>query len=183
MRYLLAIFIIFCSAVCAIAQTSTEIYGFYQDYRNFSFQIGGGSVFDVPEIKMSGGGFGFVQNLAPWFAIWNQFAFYGAVEQLFRIQVLNELQGIRFQTQQYGPLQLYAKGGVGFSRYGIESLGSSYHVSFSYGGGAQIWLNDWLGAVLDGSHVIMGLPNLTDLPDREKWDSGLAFTAGLAVRF
>ena len=55
--------------------------------------------------------------------------------------------------------------------------------SFGYGGGVQIWLSRSIGLNLDASHVIMGLSNLTDLPDREKWDSGLAFTTGVALRF
>jgi hypothetical protein len=55
--------------------------------------------------------------------------------------------------------------------------------SFSYGGGAQIWMSDHFGVVLDASHSISGVPNLTDLPGRDSWDSGLALTGGMAVRF
>jgi len=179
-------FAVLCVAFPAAAQESTEIHGFYQGYRNFDFGTGVDE-FDIPGAKLNGGGFQLVYNLASWFGFWTQFSFYGAAEREFvRVGLFNELQGVRYQTRQYGPFCLYGKGGIGFTRFSVDILGSSltdYKMSFAYGGGVQIWMGDRFGVVLDASHLVTGLPNLTDLPGREKWDSGLVVTTSLAFRF
>jgi len=82
---------------------------------------------------------------------------------------------------------LYAKGGLGFSRYSITfplagSSGGDTKLSLAYGGGAQIWMSQHFGVVLDVSHVVMGLPNL-GFPNQGHWDSGLTYTTALALRF
>ncbi|HSW38372.1 MAG TPA: outer membrane beta-barrel protein [Acidobacteriota bacterium] len=173
-------------AVAASDEYQTEITGFYQQYRNFSYSTGIGELDMTPGV-MKGGGFSVAQNLAPWFAMWTQFSFYGSLEQEnMRVGVINNQQGIRYQTRQYGPLRFYGKGGLGFSRYSVNAGGyqvSDTKFSLAYGGGVHIWVSENFGLVLDGSHVIMGLPNLTDLAGRERWDSGMVYTAGLTVRF
>jgi hypothetical protein len=185
-KYALFACMILCAAVYASAQEKTEVYGYYQTYRNFSFQTGL-SDYDVPATKLNGGGFGIARNFAPWFAMWTQFSFFGTVQQPnMGVRVINNLEGFRYQTKQYGPVRLYAKGGLGFSNYSMDIAGNSLgetKFSVAYGGGAQIWFNDWLGVVLDASHVVMGLPNLTDMSSREKWDSGLVYTTALSIRF
>ena len=186
-KYLLLVSMVLFPALYASAQDyKTEIQGFYQTYRDFSFRTGVDAL-DIPAVRLNGGGFIFAQNLAPWFAFWTQFTFYGSADQPnISARMINNLYGIRYQTQQHGPFQFYAKGGLGYTHFGLDIVGTSYgesKFSFAYGAGAQIWMSDNFGAVLDASHVITGLPNLTDLPSREKWDSGLALTAGLAVRF
>jgi hypothetical protein len=187
-RCLLLLSLMLSAGIYASAQESTEIHGFYQVYRDFSFRTGIAEL-DIENVKLNGGGFGFAYNLAPWFAMWTQFSFFGTVEQpasAMSVRVINNLQGFRFQTQQFGPLRLYGRAGLGFSNYSMNIQGSGYgdtKFSFGYGGGVQIWLSRSIGLNLDASHVIMGLSNLTDLPDREKWDSGLAFTTGVALRF
>ncbi len=187
-KCLLLASLILSTGICASAQESTEIHGFYQGYRDFSYKTGVEQL-DVKDAKLNGGGFGFAYNLAPWFAMWTQFSFFGTVDQptsAMTVRVINNLQGVRYQTPQFGPLRLYGKAGLGFSNYSLNLLGSGYgdtKFSFGYGAGAQLWLSRSFGVVLDASHVIMGLPNLTDLPEREKWDSGLALAAGLALRF
>jgi hypothetical protein len=187
MKYVSLLLMVLCTALYVPAQENdTEVQGFYQTYRNFSFRTGS-EFFDITDSKLNGGGFSLSQNLAPWFAMWTQLSFYGSVEQPYiRIRAINNLQGIRFQTLQHGPFRLYAKGGLGFSHHSIDVIGSSYgeyKFSFAYGGGAQIWMSDHFGVVLDLSHVMMGLPTLFDLPGREKWDSGLTYTTGISVRF
>jgi len=164
---------------------NTEIGGFYQQYRNFSFNTGL-TVYDFPATKLKGGGFSIAQNLAPWFAVWSQTSFYGTVPQAngLDVRVINNLEGVRWQTKQHGPLCLYVKGGMGFSNFNFTTQGfSNTKLSLAYGGGAQIWLAPWMGLTLDVSHTVMGLPNLTDLEGRDKWDSGLTYTTGLAIRF
>lgn len=180
--------LIFCSAVFASAQEyNTEIQGFYQGYQDFSFKTGFEPI-DIAETKLKGGGFEVAQNLAPWFAFWTRFSFYGAAEQpgIFRARMFNNLYGFRYQTEQYGPFRVYGKVGLGYSNFSMDLQGSSggeTKFSFAYGAGAQIWMSEHVGAVLEASHNINGLPNVTDMEAREKWDSGLTLSAGLAVRF
>ena len=186
-KSVLLISMILFTAVHVFAEGETEITGFYQQYRNFDYKIGVSEA-DFPPTPLKGGGFSIAQNLAPWFALWTQFSFYGSVEHAgLRVRILNNQQGIRYQTRDYGPFRFYAKGGLGFSHFSMDipGIGSAGDTKFSvaYGGGANIWMHKNFGVVLDLSHVGMGLPNLTDLDSREKWDSGLVYTAGLTVRF
>ena len=180
--------LIFCSAVFASAQEhNTEIQGFYQGYQDFSFDTGYEPI-DIPEKKLNGGGFEVAQNLAPWFAFWTRFSFYGAAERpgIFRARMFNNLYGLRYQTEQYGPFRVYGKVGLGYSNYSMTLQGSGFgetKFSFAYGAGVQIWVSEYYGAVLEASHNINGLPNVTGLEAREKWDSGLTLSAGFAVRF
>lgn len=179
--------------VCGSAQdeSSTEISGFYQGYRKFDFKTGFEDI-DIRSSIMRGGGFYIAQNLASWFALWTQFTFYGSVENpeisvnRLKVRVINNLQGLRYQTPQYGPFRFYGRGGVGFSNFSMNLNGGSggeTKISFGYGGGAQIWATDYLGVNVDATHLIMGVPNLTNLEGRDSWDSGLAFTTGMIVRF
>ena len=182
---LLAIFL--CGTVYAQSQAqSTEIQGFYQTYRSFSFKTGASEI-DIPKTNLDGGGFTIAKNLAPWFAMWTQLTFYGAAEQPnHRVRIISNLQGLRWQTKLHGPLQLYVKGGMGFSHYSMDVAGNGlgeYKFSVAFGGGAFIWASEHFGIVLDATHTLSGLPNLTDLPGREKWDAGLTLASGLAIRF
>jgi hypothetical protein len=176
-------------AVPVLAQEhNTEIQGFYQTYRNFSFDTGAPG-FVIPPTKLNGGGFNIAQNLAPWFALWTQFSFFGSAGSPsgLSVRVINNLEGMRWQTRQYGPIRFYVKGGLGFSNYSVDisggNIGSGTKLALTYGGGAQIWMADWIGVTLDVSQVFMGVPNITDLPQRDKWDSGLTFTPGITLRF
>lgn len=189
MRALVSIALLMCVAAPAFAQDEegkTEITGYYQQFRNFSFKSGYTPI-DFPDTKLKGGGFTVAHSLAPWFAMWTQLSIYGSIDQpAMGLRVINNLEGIRYQTKQHGPFRFYAKGGLGFSNYSFSYAGggtSGNTFSLGYGGGAQIWLTDWIGATLDISHISMGLPNLTDLPGREKWDSGLTYTTGISIRF
>lgn len=183
--FVLFVSTLFCMAAITVAQDEggTEITGFYQQYRDFGFKTGAAGI-EIPASKLTGGGFSLAQNLAPWFAIWTQFTFYGKTGENIGLplRIINNSQGPRWQ-KNYGPLRLYVKGGVGFSHYSFENIGSNTKLSLTYGGGAQVWLADWLGVTLDLSQVLMGVPNLTDLEGRDKWDSGLTLTPGITLRF
>jgi opacity protein-like surface antigen len=185
---LLFLSLILCSAVFASAQEhNTEIQGFYQGYQDFSFATGYESI-DIPETKLSGGGFEIAQNLAPWFAFWTRFSFYGSAERsnIFSARMFNNLYGFRYQSEQHGPFRVFGKLGLGYSNYSMDlqgSTGGETKFSFAYGAGVQIWMSEYYGAVLEASHSINGLPNVTNLDGREKWDSGLTLSAGFAVRF
>lgn len=192
---ILLLSMILCATIYASAQEqNTEIHGFYQTYRNFDLHNGTSSsgadysAFDVSKAHFNGGGFTIVQNIAPWFAMWTQFSFYGKAKgPNTSVGMFNNLEGVRYQTKQHGPFRFFVKGGVGFSRYSIDiqsnSYGSETKLSAAYGGGAQIWFSDHFGVVLDVSHVTMGLPNLSNAKSRDSWDSGLTYTTALAVRF
>jgi hypothetical protein len=178
--------LILCSAVFVSAQEhNTEIHGYYQGYRNFSFKVD--EFTEIEETKLNGGGFTVAQNLAPWFAFWTQFTFYGSAEHPdLKVRMFNNLYGLRYQTEQYGPFRLYAKVGLGYTNYSINTQGLSFgntKFSFAYGAGAQIWMSENYGVILDAAHSINGLPQLSSSEAREKWDSGLTLSAGFAVRF
>jgi hypothetical protein len=179
-------------AIDASAQdeTSTEIQGFYQTYKDFSFKMGSGfESLDIENTRLGGGGFTIAQNLAPWFAFWSQTTFYGSAKgDALKARVINNLEGLRYQKKIGGPLEIYGKVGMGFSHTNIgyvdgEDIGGEYKFAFSYGAGAFIWVNEKFGLVFDASHLMMGLPNLTDESGRDKWDSGLTLTTGIAIRF
>lgn len=191
-------------AICCFASDdeiagTTEITGYYQQYRNFSFNTGI-SEWNFEPTSLSGGGFSIARNLADWFAIWTQVSFYGTVNQgtvyIYAeypksVRIIHNLEGIRYQTKQYGPLQFYGKGGVGIVHYSLfDGLLSGTKFSAGYGGGAHVWLHKHIGITLDVSHNLMNLPNLGDaftnpeaFEGREKFDSGLAYTTGLTFRF
>lgn len=186
-RCVLLLSMFLCAAALGLAQeeSSTEITGYYQQYRDFSFNPGSGfEDLGVPSTSLTGGGVSVAQNLVPWFALWSQVTFYGSVgQEALRARVINNLQGLRWQTKNYGPIRFYGKGGVGFSHVNFKDIGGEYKLSVAYGGGAHVWATEWIGVNLDLSHVVMGLPNLTDREGRDKWDSGLTYTLGLTVRF
>jgi hypothetical protein len=169
---------------------TTDITVYYQQYRDFSFKIGAGDdwrMYDFNPAKMSGGGFSVAHNLAEWFAVWTQLSFFGTVDSSQvpdnTVRIINNLQGIRYQTRKYGPLNLYGKAGAGITWYGFNAFGSGTTFSAGYGGGANVWLNNNIGITLDASHIMMMLPNLTDMDNREKVDSGMAYTTGITFRF
>lgn len=174
--------------VCGSAQETTEVYGFYETYRNFDYKTGNDPA-DFQDVKLNGGGGGIAYNVAPWFALWTQLSFFGSPENDYlSVRVINNLQGVRYQTPQYGPFIFYGKGGLGFTNYGVTDRyygGSAgfYKFSAGYAGGVQVWTTDSLGLVLEVSHLLMGVPHLYDTEDRDKWDSGLTYKTGLAFRF
>jgi hypothetical protein len=185
-KLLLVLSIFIFPAINSFAEGNTEITGFYQQYRDFSFKTGISSL-DISADKLKGGGFTIAQNIAPWFAVWTQLSVFGTLEQTNNsVRVINNLEGIRYQTKLHGPFRFYVKGGMGFSNYSLNLSGyqtSGTKFSAAYGGGTDIWMNEHFGVVLDVSHVLMGLPNVTNLSGRESWDSGLTYTTGLTVRF
>ena len=188
-----------CFAASGVAQDeitgTTEITGYYQKYQNFSFNTGV-SELNFSPTELSGVGFSVAQNIADWFALWTQLTINGTNKQwadggdgyLYEnsVRIINNLQGIRYQTKQYGPFRLYGKFGAGFTHYSFNMLGyelSGTKFSAGYGGGADIWFSKHIGVTLDVSHTMMMLPNLTDVDGRESVDSGLAYTTGLTFRF
>ena len=171
---------------------TTEITGYYQQYRDFSFKAGSGyEAYDFSPARLAGGGFSVAQNIAEWFALWTQLSFYGTAEQeayggYKSVRIINNLEGIRYQTPQYGPFRFYGKVGAGITWYGFNYFGDSIsgtRFSFGYGGGMNVWLNRNIGITLDVTHTGMNLPNFTDADGRKSWDFGLTYTPGITFRF
>jgi len=173
---------------------TTEITGYYQQYRDFSLKTGV-SEYDFAPARLSGGGFSVAQNIAEWFSIWTQLSVFGTVNQMVgsnqyqkSVRIINNLEGIRYQTQQYGPFRFYGKVGAGITWYGFDYFGESIsgtRFGFGYGGGMNIWLNRNIGITLDVSNIGMNLPNF-DFPDvegRKSWDFGMTYTPGITFRF
>ena len=171
------------------AQERTEVYGFFEAYRNFDFKTGDERYPAILNAAMNGGGGGIAYHYAPWFALWTQITFLGTAEgEDFSARIINNLQGVRYQTENYGPFIFYGKGGLGFSNYNITDFSTGYELgatkfSVGYAGGVQVWMTDYLGLMLEAQHLIMGVPNLTDVDGRDRWDSGLSYKTGLAFKF
>jgi hypothetical protein len=187
---LVVVMVLFCATYASADDTSTEIQGFYQTYKDFSFKLGSGyEDLDLKGTRLGGGGFTIAQNLAPWFAFWSQTAFYGSAEnEYIKARVINNLEGLRFQKRFHGPIEVYGKVGMGFSHTNLSfksgsDIGGEYKFALAYGGGAFIWVKDSFGFVLDASQMFMGLPNLTNASGRDRWDAGLTLTTGIAIRF
>jgi len=179
---------------------TTEITGYYQQYRDYFFDSGT-PLYRFGPTRLGGGGFSIAYNLAEWFAIWTQVSIYGTVNQLVdfgglqvenRVRIVNNLQGLRWQTKQYGPFRLYGKAGAGIAWHGFSLYDSSYNAnmdmsgstfSVGYGGGLNVWLTRNIGITLDASQTTMALPNLTGISDRKKWDGGTTYMSGLTFRF
>jgi hypothetical protein len=188
LKSILVLSILMIAAISCFAEDDTEITGYYQQYRNFSFKTGSAGYPEFSADALKGGGFMIARNIAPWFAMWTQLSFYGTLEQNSNsVRVINNLEGLRWQTKQHGPFRFYVKGGLGFSYYSLNfsGVGSTSGTKFSaaYGGGTDIWMNKHFGVKLDVSQVFMGLPNVFDVSGRESWDSGMTYTTGLTVRF
>ena len=196
---ILSLAIIGSFAACCFASDdeiagTTEITGYYQQYRNFSFETGYGD-WNFSPTRLTGGGFSVARNLADWFALWTQLSFYGTVNQEGTVydgvytypksvRIIHNLEGVRYQTRQYGPLQFYGKAGAGVVWFSFfDGALSGTRFSAGYGGGANIWLHKNIGINLDLSHNLMNFPDLTGFDGREKFDSGLAYTTGLTFRF
>lgn len=163
-----------------------EFQGFYQRVQGFDFNSGSPS-FQVEQANLNGGGLGFVFNLSHWLGFWSQTGFYGGVEQSgIQMKLINEMQGLKLTKRGLGPLAVYAKAGMGFVRYVFEIPNGTavrYGTSFSYGGGLDIKLSEGMSLLLEATQLSLGLPDITGSRTRDKWDSSVLVTTGIAFRF
>ncbi len=185
---ILLVSLVLSTASLASAQSRTEVYGFYEGYRNFDYKTGGDGYPFILDAELNGGGGGIAYQYVPWFALFTQVSFLGRAESdILSARVINNLQGIRYSTPQFGPISFYGKGGVGFTNYSITITdlgeGGETKLSVGYAGGAQVWATDYFGLFFELQHLVMGVPNLFDVEGRDRWDSGLTYKTGLALRF
>jgi opacity protein-like surface antigen len=184
----LPVVLLLCMTSNALAQDSIEVYGFFEAYRNFDYKVEPNSSANFKDVDLNGGGGGIAKNFAPWFALFTQVSFFGTPQnEQLSVRIINNLEGLRYSTRKYGPFAFYGKGGVGFTNYGVTiagyGSGSETKLSVGYGGGVQLWMSDSIGLFVEASHLVMGVPNLTDAEGRDKWESGLTYKTGMAVRF
>jgi hypothetical protein len=175
------------STVCLAQGTSGELQLTYQRIQSFTMRSGIPSFFDFDGVALNGGGYGFVYNITEKFGLFQQMGFFGGVEQSpYKIRLITEHQGLRLKTEK-GSVTLYAKGGVGFTRYVFESSGQTQgvdsHVNFVYGGGMHFPIFSGLRMIIDVSRQSMGLPNLTGMPNRSKWSNAFYLSTGIVFCF
>jgi len=179
-------FLLFSKAGLAQYEGQSGIQLFYQRDQGFDFRSGS-AAFDVQSVHLNGGGFGFDYGITDWFALWSQVAFYSGVRQGgISMNLINEIQGMKLTSPGKGPFRVYAKGGVGFTRYIFEFPGFravDYGQAFNYGGGLQIKVSGGMSLILEATQLAVSLPNLTGAPGRDKWDASTLFTTGIAFHF
>jgi hypothetical protein len=175
------------SISAAAAQASQgEFRGYYQHIANFDFQSGSPD-FDITGDSFNGGGFGFVFNLNEWFGLYSESTFLTGVEQQgLDLKLFNQIQGAKLTAREVGPFNLYAKGGIGFTRFVFDSQGSEfvqYQTSFAGGGGVDILFSENFAIFVEGNLLSFSLPNLTGVENRDKWDSAFGTTVGVVLSF
>lgn len=188
MRFLPAAMAVLLCSAGALAQGNPqyEVRGFFQQDRSFSLWSGSPE-FDIRGARAKGGGLGFALTPAEWFALWSEVSFFSSVRQgSYTLSFMVESQGLRYSTAWRGPLRLYGRGGVGFARFAFEGPGFAaayYKMSLVYGGGAEVRLGDPVSFFVDAAALTMGLPELTAVPGRDKWDTSILLGFGIAVKF
>lgn len=172
----------------SLAQSSPqgEIQLYYQSVQGFDFDSGT-PLFSISDEDFQGGGFGFVYNLNSWFGLWSQSTFFGGVEQNeISLKLINQMQGVKLTARDLGPINLFGKGGMGFTRFVFETPTFEtvrFGTSFNFGGGIEYVLKEGLLLIVEGTQMSMSLPDISGLPDRDKWDSNLLVTVGIAFQF
>jgi hypothetical protein len=185
-QFVILAVLLFSAGLCQAQDATGEFQGFYQRMQSFDFNSGSTS-FDIRGAKLNGGGFGFLFNITDTFGFWQQTSFYRGVKQSgLALRPIIETQGVQLSKEK-GALSVYIRGGLGGVRHVLEMSGGTVGVDWGlaliYGGGTKIKVSEGLFWIIDASRITMGLPNLTNLQGRSKWDSGLLFTTGIAIRF
>lgn len=185
MRRLTIAAILFWGSGICLAQSTREIQGVYMRIQGFTFNSGSPS-FDIENASTNGGGYVFIQNITEKFGFFQQTGFFGGAEQNgTKVRLLTEFQGFRV-NKKAGPLNLYAKGGLGFTRYTFSGglSGGSYKFALNYGGGIEIKMKESLGLILEATRLTMGLPQIVPDPsNRSKWDNSWQLATGFAIHF
>ena len=164
--------------------SETEMMGFYQRVQGFDFQSGAEG-FEFQNEGFNGGGFGFAYNFKHWLGLFQQTSFLAGVEQSgVKLRMINATQGLKLTKRGLADekLNLFAKGGIGYVHHVFSTGGQEFgdsNMSFTFGGGAEIKMKEGIWLVLDGSRMAMGLPQVSLVEDRDKWDSSWVFTTGV----
>jgi hypothetical protein len=194
-RWMVLLVLLWLCSGMALAQpeySEVEFHAFFQSVQGFDFYSGfqlGGPLFAVENRGFYGGGMGFNFNLNHWLGIWQQMGFYSGIRQGdLQLRFINEVQGVKVTHRNLGPVNVYAKGGIGFVRHvfslrGVGDLAVNYGTSLVYGGGTEIPFREGMVWVIDVSRLTMGLPRISNDPARDKWDHNFLITTGVAFQF
>jgi hypothetical protein len=181
-KFMIIAILLWGSGSCLAQDSKQEIQGVYLRIQTFTFNSGY-SEFNIQQAAINGGGYAFIFHITDKFGLFQQMGFYGGPEQNgLKLRLITEFQGM-IVTKKAGPLDLYAKGGLGFTRYVFT--GNAVYGKFAvlYGGGAEIKMKEGLNLVLEASRLTMGLPQLSISPDRSKWSNSWQLSTGIAIHF
>ena len=187
-RLFLFLLVVFAGSSLAYAQgPSGEFRLYYQTIRDFNYRTGLPD-FEFQGDSFHGGGFGFVYDLNPRLGIYSDTAFLRGPEAGgIKLNLINQVQGIKLTARELGPLNVYAKGGIGFARYIFSASGSDLGVywqsNFDLAGGVDFEINDGFYFYIEAKRMVMSLPRLTNVEDRDKWNGSLGLATGIAFRF
>lgn len=183
-RLMIAVFLLWGSGSCLAQDTRGEIQGLYFRIQGFNFNSGS-PIFNVDSVAINGGGYGVVYHITDKFGLFQQMGFFGGPEQNgLKIKLITEFQGMMV-TKKAGNFDFYAKGGLGFTRYVFSGAlsGADGALALLYGGGVKVPVKEGLKLVFEADRITQGLPNLTDLPGRSKWDHSWHLATGIAFQF
>lgn len=115
-RLTIAAILLWGSGICLAQDSKQEIQGVYLRIQGFTFNSGT-TDFDIENASINGGGYAFVYHITEKFGLFQQMGFFGGAEQNgLKVKLITEFQGMQV-NKKTGPLILYAKGGLGFTRY------------------------------------------------------------------
>ncbi len=169
-------------------EPSGEFRAFYSTIPSFDFDSGAG-LFRVSGDGFHGGGFGFAFNLTPWFGLFSDTEFFGGVKDSnsnIGLKLINQTQGAKFTARELGNVNLYGKAGMGFARFVFDVAQQEavyYQTSFLLAGGVDVPISESMYLYVEAGRRILSLPNLTNLPERDKWSGSLGLTTGIAFAF
>ncbi len=160
--------------------------GYYQTVRSFDFAPGGNQG-AVSGAAFHGGGFGFVIDLSDVLGLYTDSTFLTGVDSNYlQLKLFNQVQGFRATARDVGPVNVYAKAGMGFARWevnGAYGSGIAYKMSFEYGGGIDAPLSDNLFLFGEFKGSTFALPQLTAFSNRQKWQTSPVVMTGIGIRF
>lgn len=187
-KFILIVALFFAFSAVSLAQQPTgQLKVFYETIQGFDFRSGT-PAFDIQDESFHGGGFGFNYTLNRWFDLWTQTTFFSGVRQgSIDLKLINQMQGLRAVARSRGPINVYGKGGMGFTRhvFNVANFGEQvrFGTTFVVGGGVELKWTDATLIFIEVNQNAMSLPDITGLDARDKWDSNTGIALGLAFQF
>jgi hypothetical protein len=186
-RLIVVAILIWGSGSCLAQDIKQEIQGVYFRIQGFNYNSGGGdyAVFNVDSAAINGGGYAFVYHITDKFGLFQQMGFFGGpTSNGYKLKLITEFQGMEI-TKKYDRFDLYAKGGIGFTRYIFTGNYVFSNLALLYTGGIKIPVKEGLALVFEGGRITQGLPRLDyyEYDDRTKWDHSWHLSTGIAIQF